>query len=138
MKATLAGETGSRRFASATQRFVEANLIVSVDCEPHINATRLGVRDAAMRVPGDRETQTQGNRTMTKNFALAASIAMLMTISGQALAATAAPNAWYGSEATSPSAWQTVYAGNAFNGTAATETAHADAFHYHGGPKSND
>ena len=60
---------------------------------------------------------------MTKNFALAASIAMLMTISGQALAATAAPNARYGSEATSPSAWQTVYAGNAFNGTAATETA---------------
>jgi len=86
-----------------------------------------------MRVPGDREFK-QGNRTMTKNFALAASIAMLMTISGQALAATAAPNAWYGSEATSPS----VYAGNPFNGTAATETAHADAFHYHGGPKSND
>ena len=62
---------------------------------------------------------------MTKNFAFAASIAMLMTISGQALAATAAPNAWYGSEATSPSAWQTVYAGNPFNGTAATETAQA-------------
>jgi hypothetical protein len=62
---------------------------------------------------------------------------MLMTISGQALAATAAPNAWYGSKATSPSAWQ-VYAGNAFNGTAATEIPHADAYHYHGGPKFND
>jgi hypothetical protein len=75
---------------------------------------------------------------MMKNFALAASIAMLMTISGQALAATAAPNARYGSGATSASAWQRFYAGNAVNGTAATETAHADAFHYHGGPKSND
>jgi hypothetical protein len=58
MKATLAGETGSRRFTSATQRFVEANLIASVDCEPHVNSTRSGVRDAAMRVPGDRESQT--------------------------------------------------------------------------------
>jgi hypothetical protein len=75
---------------------------------------------------------------MTKNFALAASIAMLMTISGQALAETAAPNAWYGPEATSPSAWQTAYADNTFNGTVATETAQADAYHYHGGPKSND
>ena len=75
---------------------------------------------------------------MTKNIAFAASIAMLMTISGQALAATAAPNAWYGPAATSPSAWQTAYAGNALNGTAATETTHADAYHYHGGPKSND
>jgi hypothetical protein len=71
---------------------------------------------------------------MTKNFALAASIAMLMTISGQALAETAAPNAWYESEATSPSA----YADNAFNGTVATETAQSDAYRYHGGPKSND
>jgi hypothetical protein len=88
--------------------------------------------------PAIGNPKQQGNRTMTKNFALAASIAMLMTMSGQALAATAAPNAWYGSEATSPSAWQTVYAGKAFNGTAATETTHAEAFHYHGGPKSND
>ena len=72
---------------------------------------------------------------MTKNFATTASIVMLMTISGQALAA---PNAWYGPQATSPSAWQTAYAGNAFNGTAATEIPHADAFHYHGGPKFND
>ena len=72
---------------------------------------------------------------MTKNIALTASIAMLMTISGQALAA---PNAWYGPQATSPSAWQTAYAGNAFNRTAATEIPHADAFHYHGGPKFND
>jgi hypothetical protein len=75
---------------------------------------------------------------MTKNFALAASIAMLMTISGQALAETAAPNAWYESEVTGPSAWQTAHADDAFNGTAATETAQSDAYRYHGGPKSND
>jgi len=75
---------------------------------------------------------------MTKNFALAASIAVLMTISGQALAQTAAPNAWYESEATSPSAWQTVYTVNAFDGTVATETAQPNAYQYHGGPKSND
>ena len=74
---------------------------------------------------------------MTKNFTLAASIAMLMTISGQALADTAAPNAWYGRETTGPSAWQMTQVDNAFNGTAATETV-ADAFHYHGGPKYND
>ena len=75
---------------------------------------------------------------MTNNFALAASIAMLMMISGQALAETAAPNAWFGREATGLSAWQVAHTGNAFNGTAATETVHADAYHYHGGPKFND
>jgi len=88
--------------------------------------------------PAIGNSEQQGNRTMTKNFALAASIAMLMTISGQALAETAAPNAWYEPDATSPSAWQTVYADNAFGGTVATETAQPDAYRYHGGPKSND
>jgi hypothetical protein len=75
---------------------------------------------------------------MTKNFALAASIAMLMTISGQALAETAAPNAWYEPEATTPSARQSIYAVNAFDGTVTTETAQPNAYRYHGGPKSND
>jgi len=75
---------------------------------------------------------------MTKNLALAASIAMLMTISGQALAETAAPNAWYESKAASPSAEQAVYAVNAFDRTVATETAEPNAYRYHGGPKSND
>jgi hypothetical protein len=37
---------------------------------------------------------------MTKNLALGASVAMLIAISGQAFAETAAPNAWY-AEATS-------------------------------------
>jgi len=75
---------------------------------------------------------------MTKNLALAASIAMLMTISGQALAETAAPNAWYEPKAASPSAEQAVYAVNAFDRTVATETAEPNAYRYHGGPKSND
>ena len=75
---------------------------------------------------------------MTKNFALAGSIAMLMTISGQALAETAAPNASYEPETTSPSARQAAYAANAFDRTVTTETAQSDAYHYHGGPKSND
>ena len=75
---------------------------------------------------------------MTKKFALAASIAMLMTISGQALAETAAPNAWYEPRPASTAARQAVCAVNAYDRTGATETAHADTYHYHGGPKSND
>ena len=74
---------------------------------------------------------------MAKKLALAASIAMLMTISGQALAEKAAPNAWFGREATGLSTSQMAHTNNAFNGTSATETV-ADAFHYHGGPKFND
>jgi len=72
---------------------------------------------------------------MTKTLALAASIAMLLTISGQALAKTSAPNAWYKPEAASLSAAQAV---NAFDRSAAMETAEPNAFHYHGGPKYND
>ena len=75
---------------------------------------------------------------MTKNFALGASIAMLMTISGQALAETAAPNAWYEPQAANTAARQAVYAVDAFDQPGATETAHTDTYHYHGGPKSND
>jgi len=89
-------------------------------------------------IPAIGNSEQQGNRTMTKNLALAASIAMLMTISGQALAETAAPNAWYEPETTSPSARQAAYAANAFDRTVATGTTQSDAYHYHGGPKSND
>jgi hypothetical protein len=87
--------------------------------------------------PAIGSSEQQGNRTMTKNVTLAASIAMLMTISGQALAETAAPNAWFGREATGLSTSQMAHTDNALNGTSATETV-ADAFHYHGGPKFND
>jgi hypothetical protein len=86
-------------------------------------------------LPAIGNSEQQGKRTMTKNLALAASIAMLMTISGQALAETVVPNAWYEPEATSSSAWQTV---SAFDRTVPTETAQSDAYRYHGGPKSND
>ena len=75
---------------------------------------------------------------MTKNFAFAASIAMLMMISGQALAETATSNAWYEPEAASPSTWQAVYGVNGFDRTMATETGAPNAHQYHGGPKSND
>jgi hypothetical protein len=50
----------------------------------------------------------------TKNLALAASIMMLATISGQALAGTAAPKAQYWRAATGHSDHQAVRAFNAF------------------------
>jgi hypothetical protein len=53
-----------------------------------------------------------------KNFALAASVAMLVAISGQALAAT--------------------YTSNAMNAYASQQTAPQDAHRYFGGPKYND
>jgi hypothetical protein len=74
---------------------------------------------------------------MTKNLALAASVAMLIAISGQAFAETAAPNTWY-AEATSPSDRQAVYAFNSFDPATAAQTAEPSAYRYHGGPKSND
>ena len=64
---------------------------------------------------------------MPKNLALAASMVMLMTISGQAFAETA-----------TPSDQQAVYAFNAFDRAAATDTDATNAFRYHGGPKYND
>jgi hypothetical protein len=64
---------------------------------------------------------------MTNKFALAASMVMLMTISGQALAETAGP-----------ADRQAVYAATAFDQTVATNTDAATAYRYHGGPKYND
>jgi hypothetical protein len=63
---------------------------------------------------------------MTNKLALAASLVMLMTISGQAFAATVAR-----------SDRQAVYA-TAFDQAVATDTGAATAYHYHGGPKYND
>jgi hypothetical protein len=74
---------------------------------------------------------------MTKNLALAASIVMLVGISGQAFAATA-PNARYWSEAAGPSDRQMEHAFNAFDPEMATQTAEPNAHRYHGGPKYND
>jgi hypothetical protein len=73
---------------------------------------------------------------MTKNLALAASIMMLVTISGQAMAGTAAPKARYWPETTAPSDRQAVQAFNAFG--PATQTAAPNTHRYHGGPKYND
>jgi len=64
---------------------------------------------------------------VTKNLALAASMVMLMTISGQAFAETA-----------TPSDQQAVYTFNAFDRAAATDTDATNAYRYHGGPKYND
>jgi hypothetical protein len=64
---------------------------------------------------------------MTTNLALAASVVMLMAVSGQAFAKTAVPLDQ-----------QAAYAFNAFDRVAATETAAPDAHRYHGGPKYND
>jgi hypothetical protein len=64
---------------------------------------------------------------MTNKLALAASLVMLMTISGQAAAETA-----------TPSDRQAVYTATAFDQTVATDTDAAAAYHYHGGPKYND
>jgi hypothetical protein len=63
---------------------------------------------------------------MTNKLALAASVVMLMMISGQASAETAAA-----------SDRQAVYTAAAFNHAAATD-ADAAAHQYHGGPKYND
>ena len=54
-------------------------------------------------------------------------MAVLMTISGQALA-----------ETTARSDRQAVYAYNAFDRPVATDTAATNAYSYHGGPKYND
>ena len=70
-----------------------------------------------------------------KNLALAASVMILVAISGQAFARTAAPNARYWSEATGPSDRQAAYASDSMM---ATQTDEPDAYRYHGGPKYND
>jgi hypothetical protein len=93
---------------------------------------------AVISLPGHRDSDTKGKRTMTKNLALAASIMMLTAISGQAFAQTASPNARYWPVATDPSDREVVYAFNAFDSAMAAQTAEPNAYRYHGGPKSND
>jgi hypothetical protein len=91
--------------------------------QAHISFNRIGILHAAMR----SVIRGQGNRTMKKKLAIAASMAVLMTISGQALA-----------ETTARSDRQTVYAYNAFDRAVATDTDATNAYSYHGGPKYND
>jgi hypothetical protein len=63
---------------------------------------------------------------------------ILLAISGQALARSAAPNAHDWSEATGASARHMVRAFNAFDSAMTPQTAEPGAYRYHGGPKSND
>jgi len=81
---------------------------------------------------------TTGNRAMTNNLALTASIMMLATISGQALAGTAAPKAQYWRAATGRSDHLAVSAFNAIDPPMATQTIEPNPHRYHGGPKAND
>jgi hypothetical protein len=75
----------------------------------------------------------------TKNLALAASIMMLATISGQALAGTAVPKAQYWPAATGRSDHrQALRAFNVIDPPMATQTIEPNAHRYHGGPKYND
>jgi hypothetical protein len=72
----------------------------------------------------------------TKILALAVSITMLVAISGQALARTAASNTQHWSAATGRSdRHQALRAFNAFD---QTQTVEPNMHRYHGGPKSND
>jgi hypothetical protein len=87
----------------------------------------------------------QGNRTMTKSFALAASITMLAAISAPAFARNAqhaAPNARYWSETAGPSDRQQAVrafdAFDAFDPAMAPQMVEPNAYRYHGGPKYND
>jgi len=64
---------------------------------------------------------------MMNNFALAASVLMLATISGQVFAKPAAP-----------SDRRAIHASNAFDQAVATEMNATNAHRYHGGPKSDD
>ena len=75
---------------------------------------------------------------MTRNLALAASIIMLVAISGQAFARATGPNTRYWPEAASSSDQQAVAAFNAFDPAMAAPTVEPTAHRYEGGPKTND
>ena len=79
-----------------------------------------------------------------KNLTLAASITMLVAISGLASAHAAGPDAWDWSATTSHSdqhmrsAFDASYPANASYPEMTTQTFEINAHRYHGGPKSND
>jgi hypothetical protein len=78
-------------------------------------------------------------RAMTmKNLALAASITMLVAISGLASARAAGSHTRDWPAATGHSNRQMRHAFNASYPAMATQTVQANAHRYHGGPKSND
>jgi hypothetical protein len=69
---------------------------------------------------------------MMKTMTLAASMMMLVAISGQAFAGTATPAAWRHSQTST-----NTQAMRAFNAVAPA-TVDANTHRYHGGPKGND
>jgi hypothetical protein len=73
-----------------------------------------------------------------KNITLAASIAMLVAISGLASAQAAGADARDWSAANAHSNQQVRSAFNASYPAMATQTVETNAHRYHGGPKSND
>jgi hypothetical protein len=74
---------------------------------------------------------------MTKNLALAASIMMLVAISGQAFARATGSNMRYLPEVNGRSDQKVGHAFNAFDPAVVTQTVEPNAHRYHGGPKSN-
>jgi hypothetical protein len=118
--------------------FLKQNLIAELKLPSHV-----------VLAPSNQETKMkfafrklgiqkqQGESTMMKTLALAASIMTLIAISGQAFADTAPKNVRYWPAATAPSDQQ-AYAFNAFDQAFAKQTTEPDAYRYHGGPKSND
>jgi hypothetical protein len=75
---------------------------------------------------------------MKKNIMLAASMMMLVAISGQAFARPAGTSEHHWREVTAPSGRQAADTFNAFDATMATPPAAPIAHRYEGGPKSND
>jgi hypothetical protein len=73
-----------------------------------------------------------------KNLTLAASVTMLVAISGLASARAAGPDARDWSVATGQTYQQVRSAFNASYPAMATQTFETNAHRYHGGPKSND
>jgi hypothetical protein len=74
----------------------------------------------------------------TKNRALAASITMLVAISGLASARAAGSQTRDWPAVTSRSDQKMRHAFNAFYPAMATQTVDNNKYRYHGGPKSND
>jgi hypothetical protein len=69
---------------------------------------------------------------MMKTMILAASMTVLVAISGQALAATAAADAWHRAHASTSSTATRAY------DSVAPAVAEPNMHRYHGGPKVND
>jgi hypothetical protein len=75
---------------------------------------------------------------MTKNIMLAASMAMLVAISGQAFARPAGTGEQHWREVTAPAGRQAADPFNAYDAMMATSPAAPVAHRYEGGPKTND